>query len=111
MVTGSCCKRDLRGGSYQSEICARQPGKRGVYMTTVMMLRREALSMPRVPRERRITAETTMLLFDASFLVLRPVVVTIAVLIAAADWSAAAQPGAVGNSPPSVTGSASTSAP
>jgi hypothetical protein len=79
-------------------------------MTTVMMLRREALSMPRVPLERRVTAETTMLLFDASFLVLRPVIVTIAVLIAAADWSAAAQPGTNGSSPPSITGSTSTSA-
>ena len=75
-------------------------------MTTVMMLRREALSMPRIPRERRITADTAMVLFDASFLVLRPVVVTVAVLIAAADWSSAAQPGSIGISPPSVAGSA-----
>jgi hypothetical protein len=71
-------------------------------MTTVMLFHRQTLSMPRLPRERRLNAGAAMVLFDAGFLVLRPVVVTVAVLIAAADWSAPAQSAVVGHSTPQV---------
>ena len=81
-------------------------------MTTVMLFHRQTLSMPRLPRERRLNVGAAMVLFDAGFLVLRPVVVTVAVLIAAADWGAPAQSAVIGPPSPHVmTGAAVNTAP
>lgn len=69
-------------------------------MTSVMSLHRQTMSMPRLPRERRLTAAAAMVLFDAGFVVLRAVVVTAAVLIAGAHWSPPQQPGVIGHPAP-----------
>jgi len=52
-------------------------------MTTVMMLHRQTMSMPRIPRERRLNATGAMIFIDTGFLVVRPVIVTLAILAAA----------------------------
>jgi hypothetical protein len=73
-------------------------------MTTVTIWRRQAISMPRIPRERpRLNAAGAMGFIDAGFLTLRPVVVTAGILVAAVSWAtpAKADPGgtsAVGSS-------------
>jgi hypothetical protein len=45
-----------------------------------MILDSQAMSMPRVPRARRLSAAAAMVFVDTGFLVLRPAVVTIAIL-------------------------------
>lgn len=71
-------------------------------MTTVMILRRQAISMPRIPRERRLNAAAAMGFIDAGFLTLRPVVVTAAILVAAVNWATPAHADPAGSSITSV---------
>jgi hypothetical protein len=71
-------------------------------MTTVMILHRQAMSMPRVPRDRRLNAAAAMVLVDTGFLVLCPVVVTMAILAAAAHWATPAHADPIGDSIPSM---------
>ncbi len=74
-------------------------------MTTALILRRQTIAMPRIPRERRLNAAATMVFVDAGILVMQPIIVTLAILIAAAYWSASTYPNDVSGSPPSVASS------
>ena len=66
-------------------------------MTTALILRRQIMAMPRVPRERRVNISAAMVLVDAGILVARPVLVTVAILVAAAECGTATHPASVTN--------------
>jgi hypothetical protein len=67
-----------------------------------MILHRQAISMPRIPRERRLNAAAAMGFIEAGFLTMRPVVVTMAILFAAVNWATPAHADPVSDSITSV---------
>src|SRR5262245_16153355 len=69
-------------------------------MTTALILRRQAIAMPRIPRERHVNVAAAMILVDAGILVVRPVLVTAAIFVAAAG-SMSSHPAAATNTLPS----------
>ena len=59
---------------------------------------RQTILMPRAQWEIRRSVRATMRLVDGGVLVLRPIVVTVAILVAAANLAAPTQPGAASDS-------------